>query len=108
MEMRETLQQIRSLSYTPLLAHPERYMYLDYAEYVKLHNEGVKFQLNLASLAGGYGKAVKEKAEWLLANGLYSVAGTDLHSEESIEFITKCKMSKQAVEQVKKLLHSSI
>ena len=108
MEMRETLQQIRSLSYTPLLAHPERYMYLDYAEYVKLHNEGVKFQLNLASLAGGYGKIVKEKAEWLLSNGLYSVAGTDLHSEESIEFITNCKLSKQAVEQIERLLHSSI
>ena len=106
--MRETLQQIRSLSYTPLLAHPERYMYLDYAEYVKLHNEGVKFQLNLASLAGGYGKAVKAKAEWLLANGLYSVAGTDLHSEDAIEFITKCKLSKQAIEQVERLLRNSI
>ena len=108
MEMRETLQQIRSLSYTPLLAHPERYMYLDYAEYVKLHNEGVKFQLNLASLAGGYGKAVKEKAEWLLANGLYSVAGTDLHSEDAIEYITNCKLSKQAVEQVERLLQNKI
>ena len=108
MEMREILQQIKSLGYTPLLAHPERYMYLDNADYANLHSQGVKFQLNLASLAGGYGKAVKAKAEWLLANGLYSVAGTDLHSEESIEFITKCKMSKQAVEQVERLLHSSI
>ena len=108
MEMREILQQIKSLGYTPLLAHPERYMYLDNAEYVKLHNQGVKFQLNLASLAGGYGKAVKKKAEWLLTNGLYSVAGTDLHCEDAIEFITKCKLSKQHIEQVERLLHNSI
>lgn len=106
--MRETLQQIKSLGYYPLLAHPERYMYLDNAEYRKLHDEGVKFQLNLASLAGGYGKTVKKKAEWLLANGLYSVAGSDLHSEDSIEFITKCKLSKRHIEQVKQLLQNRI
>ena len=104
----DTLQQIKSLGYFPLLAHPERYMYLDNADYTKLHSQGVKFQLNLASLAGGYGKAVKKKALWLLSNGLYSVAGTDLHCEDAIEFITNCKLSKQAVEQIEKLLHNSI
>ena len=108
MRMNDTLQQIKSLGYFPLLAHPERYMYLDNADYTKLHSQGVKFQLNLASLAGGYGKAVKKKAEWLLSNGLYSVAGTDLHSEDAIEYITNCKLSKQAVEQVEKLLHNRI
>lgn len=106
--MRETLQQIKSKGYFPLLAHPERYMYLDNAEYVKLHNEGVKFQLNLASLAGGYGKVVKKKALWLLSNGLYSVAGTDLHCEDSIGFITKCKLSKQHIEQITLLLQNNI
>ena len=106
--MNDTLQQIKSLGYFPLLAHPERYMYLNNADYTRLHSQGVKFQLNLASLAGGYGKAVKKKAEWLLSNELYSVAGTDLHSEDTIEYITNCKLSKQAVEQVEKLLHNRI
>ena len=104
MRMDETLQQIKSLGYFPLLAHPERYMYLNNADYTRLHSQGVRFQLNLASLAGGYGKAVKKKAEWLLSNGLYSVAGTDLHCEDAIEFITNCKVSKQAIEQIKTLL----
>ena len=104
MRMNDTLQQIKSLGYFPLLAHPERYMYLSNADYTKLHSQGVKFQLNLASLAGGYGKAVKKKAEWLLSNGLYSVAGSDLHCEEAIEYITNCKLSKQTIEQVNSLL----
>ena len=108
MRMNDTLQQIKSLGYFPLLAHPERYMYLSNADYAKLHSQGVKFQLNLASLAGGYGKAVKKKAEWLLSNGLYSVAGTDLHCEDAIEYITNCKLSKQTIEQVERLLHNSI
>ena len=108
MRFNDTLQQIKSLGYHPLLAHPERYMYLDNAEYRKLHDEGVKFQLNLASLAGGYGKAVKKKAEWLLTNGLYSVAGSDFHCEEAIEYITKCKLSEKEIELVERLLHNSI
>lgn len=108
MRMRDTLQQIKTLGYHPLLAHPERYMYLDNAEYVRLHSEGVKFQLNLASLGGGYGAAVKKKALWLLANGLYSVAGSDLHSEYSIEYLTKSKLSKQHIEQVENLLHNNL
>ena len=108
MRMDETLQQIKSLGYFPLLAHPERYMYLDNADYLKLHSQGVKFQLNLASLAGGYGKTVQKKALWLLSNGLYNVAGTDMHCEDAIEYITNCKLSKQTIEQVERLLHNRI
>ena len=108
MRMNETLQQIKSLGYYPLLAHPERYMYLDNADYIKLHSQGVKFQLNLVSLAGGYGKAVQKKALWLLNHGLYSVAGSDLHCEEAIEYITKCKLSEKEIELVERLLHNKI
>ena len=108
MRFKETLRQIKSLGYYPLLAHPERYMYMDNDEYRRLREEGVKFQLNLVSLAGGYGAVVKKKALWLLANGLYSVAGSDLHSEDAIEFITKCKLSKHNIEQVELLLQNKI
>ena len=108
MRMNDTLQQIKSLGYFPLLAHPERYMYLSNADYTKLHSQGVKFQINLASLAGGYGKAVQKKALWLLSNGLYSVAGSDLHCEEAIEFITKCKLSEKEIEQATTLLQNKL
>ena len=104
----DTLQQIKSLGYFPLLAHPERYMYLEDADYLKLHSQGIRFQLNLASLAGGYGKAVQKKALWLLSNGLYSVCGSDLHCEDAIEFITKCKLSEKEIEQATTLLQNKL
>ena len=103
-KFRETLKQIKSLGYHPLLAHPERYLYMDEAEYRRLREEGVKFQLNLASLAGGYGKTVKKKAQWLLENGFYSVAGSDLHCEDAIEYITRCKISKNETLQLNGIL----
>lgn len=107
-KFRETLKQIKSLGYHPLLAHPERYLYMDEAEYRRLREEGVKFQLNLASLAGGYGKTVKKKAQWLLENGFYSVAGSDLHYEDAIEYITRCKLGEKGIDKINKLLTSSI
>ncbi len=107
-KFRETLKQIKSLGYHPLLAHPERYMYMDEQEYRRLREEGVKFQLNLASLAGGYGKTVKKKAMWLLENGFYSVAGSDLHCEDAIEYITRCKLNKEAILGLQKISDNTI
>ncbi|MBQ5645276.1 MAG: capsular biosynthesis protein [Bacteroidaceae bacterium] len=108
MRFKETLRQIKSLGYYPLLAHPERYMYMDNDEYRRLREEGVKFQLNLASLAGGYGKAVKKKALWLLENGFYSVAGSDLQCEDAIEYITSCKLDEKSLMNVAQLLKNRI
>lgn len=108
MRLHETLQHIKSMGYHPLLAHPERYMYMDNAEYRRLHGEGVKFQLNIASLAGGYGKTVKKKAQWLLKEGMYTVLGSDLHSEDAIEFITNCKLGKEETEAINSLMKNAI
>ena len=58
--------------------------------------------------AGGYGKTVKKKALWLLKEGMYTVLGSDLHSEDAIELITNCKLGKQEVEKVEQLLHNCI
>lgn len=107
MKFRETLKQIKAMGYYPLLAHPERYMYMNESEYRRLREEGIKFQLNLASLAGGYGKTVKKKAQWLLENGFYSVAGSDLHCEDAIEYITKCKLGEKGLLQLSNILNQT-
>ena len=104
----ETLKQIKSMGYYPLLAHPERYMYMDEAEYRRLREEGVKFQLNLASLAGGYGKIVKKKALWLLEKGFYDVAGSDLHCEDTIDYLVKSKIKKNCILNIAKTLKNGI
>lgn len=108
MRMHETLRKIKSCGYHPLLAHPERYMYMKNDEYRQLREEGIKFQLNLVSLAGGYGRTVKKKAEWLLENRLYSVCGSDLHSEEAIEYITGCKLTKKEMIAIQRLLSATL
>ena len=76
------LLRIKSKGYFPILAHPERYLYMDENEYKRLKVMGVKFQLNLFSIMGLYGKEVKKKARSLKCRRMYEYIGTDLHRVE--------------------------
>lgn len=77
--LHNTLLRIKSKGYFPILAHPERYLYMDDNEYKWLKTMGVKFQLNLFSIMGLYGKEVKKKAKSLKSRSMYEYIGTDLH-----------------------------
>ena len=81
------LERIKSAGYHPVLAHPERYLYMSPADYRKLKASGIEFQLNLPSLTGLYGKTAQKKAEALHKHGLYDYTATDLHSIRQLETI---------------------
>jgi tyrosine-protein phosphatase YwqE len=81
---RETIKKIKKKGYYIILAHPERYQYMDTDDYKKLKEDGfLFFQLNLLSPTGYYGKQIQENAEYLLNNGFYTFVGTDIHNLES-------------------------
>ena len=75
----DTLQDILGAGYRPLFAHPERYGYLEDDDYVKLYNMGVRFQMNIGSVVGYYGKAAQNKAYRLLKTHMYEAIGSDCH-----------------------------
>lgn len=75
MDLLSVLQRIQKKGYYPLLAHPERYEYMQKEDYNTLKEEHISFQLNLPSLAGMYGKHVQKKAEDLLKAGMYDRMG---------------------------------
>ncbi len=76
------LERIMAQGYFPVLAHPERYIYMYREDYRKLKDAGIRLQLNLPSLAGIYGRHTQEKARWILNKGYYDFCGTDIHSLE--------------------------
>lgn len=78
------LSAVMSAGYRPLLAHPERYVYLKMTEYEQFRKMGVRFQLNLPSLTGYYGKEVRSRAETLLQKGMYFAYGSDCHNANAI------------------------
>ena len=86
MDMDTILNQIKQKGYYPVLAHPERYVYMGKDRYTALKNKGILFQLNLSSLGGAYGSEAKDKAHWILKQNYYDLVGSDLHSLRNIEY----------------------
>lgn len=89
------IDSIMSAGYYPLLAHPERYTYMDEDEYRRLREKGVKMQLNYVSLVGGYGETSRKKSIWLLKNGFIDVVGSDVHRLASNKSLIAQKPSKK-------------
>ena len=79
MGMRDILQRVQAKGYHPVLAHPERYLYMTDHAYRQLKDMGVKFQLNQFSLYGLYGKEAQKRAIALRKMDMYDYVGTDLH-----------------------------
>ena len=67
--------------YKVILAHPERYaiMQKDYDLLVELHDVGVRFQCNLGSVIGQYGKEPKNLVKRLIKERLVFAFGSDIH-----------------------------
>jgi protein-tyrosine phosphatase len=68
--------------YIPVLAHPERYMYLinNKNRIEDLASRGVLFQLNSTSLAGMYGPVVEKLAKFLVDEKCVHILGSDCHN----------------------------
>lgn len=80
----EIFDRIRAKGYFPVLAHPERYSYMDYEDYDHLIQMDVEFQLNLPSVCGMYGREAMNKAIWLLKKGYYHLCGSDTHRVDAV------------------------
>lgn len=72
---------LKSAGYTPLLAHAERYRFLqnNKDEYQHLKKLGVHFQVNHPSYHLPQTSTRGETARWLHVKGLVDLLGTDLH-----------------------------
>lgn len=91
MDLLDVLFQMQLQGYQPLIAHPERYIYLQGRKtfFDELKNSGCLFQLNLLSLTPHYGTSVQALAEYLLRQELYDYAGTDLHGEKHLQALQR-------------------
>jgi len=81
--------------YQPVIAHPERYIYLknNRSIFEDLKDAGCLLQLNLLSLIGHYGVGVQELAEYLIKNEYYDFVGTDLHHAKHLPLLQKAASS---------------
>lgn len=89
LNLKELLFEMQLAGYTPLLAHPERYVFwhnnLNMFEQLKI--AGCKFQLNLLSLTKHYGEAVYKTSVHLLKHKMIDYVGTDVHHLQHIKML---------------------
>lgn len=103
----EALYEITSDGYTPVIAHPERYLFMDINKYHKLKNCDYLFQLNLLSLSGMYGSQVKRRAIYLLDNNMYDLIGSDMHDLDLFKKnIMEIRLSKLQYNNLQPITHS--
>ena len=95
--LEDYLFRLQTKGYHPLLAHPERYLFLkgNMGKYRELKDRGCEFQLNLLSLSGYYGKPVRENAYQLMEAGLIDFLATDLHHEGQAERLQEMLQDRQ-------------
>jgi protein-tyrosine phosphatase len=85
--LKDILFELQMQGYQPVIAHPERYIYLQQSKdfYDDLKATGCFFQLNVLALSGHYGKTVQELAQYLIKKDYYDLLGTDLHHFRHLE-----------------------
>lgn len=78
----EMIFDLQMKGYDIILAHPERYPYLNVlgSRMEQLKNQGVFFQINALSLGGFYGEEPKRRAYQMLERGWVEFMGTDTHN----------------------------
>lgn len=105
--MEEMIEVAYSKGYTVILAHPERYRYMEEPDYIRWKERGLLFQCNFVSLTGGYGETARKKMEWLLKNNMVNLIGSDLHRKFVFDHIIgKSPKSGSALRNVVEVAHN--
>jgi len=86
MRAKETIYRLIENEYIPIIAHPERYSYVQQdIEYVReLSDMGALFQANYGSIIGMYGHKAKKTVKELLKEDLIQFLGSDVHRPNQI------------------------
>lgn len=100
MDLIGILKRIQSKGYYPILAHPERYVYMGDEDYAELKEMGILFQLNIPALVGMYGERVQKKAQQLLKSGMYTCMGNDTHTHRFFASLLEMKLSEKEIDKI--------
>lgn len=87
-QLEEAIFEMNTRGYTPVLAHPERYVYLHGPKmelYTKLKEMDVLFQVNMLSFIGYYSKPIQKAARDLTKAGMIDLLGSDMHNKRHLE-----------------------
>ena len=83
---------IKLMGYIPVIAHIERYGYLDADTLIGIHQLGALIQVNASSILGDNGKKFQKKVFATIKSGLISFVATDIHGGREISLSSAYKI----------------
>jgi len=94
--MKEFIFLATTKGYRPVLAHPERYLYLqnNLEKAQDLLDRGVLFQINISSITGFYSKIVQTTAQKLIDRGWVHLLGSDCHHLQHVRLVEEAQQLK--------------
>lgn len=94
--LREFIFLANTKGYKPVLAHPERYLYLqnDLGKAEDLLDRGVLFQVNISSLTGYYSRPAQLAAQKLIDRGWVHLLGSDCHHQQHAQLVAEARTLK--------------
>jgi protein-tyrosine phosphatase len=86
----QLLFRLQTKGYRLLLAHPERYSYIDVETVERLVERGVRMQVELGSFIDVYGDRARSGAEKMVEKGLVHVLASDIHRpKQAVEWLSE-------------------
>ncbi len=94
--LEETIFNLQANGFKPILAHPERYTYLqNNLELVhSLTSLGLFMQVNISSLTGYYSKEAQKLAKYLIDTNQIHFLASDIHNQKHLNQVKKATKSK--------------
>ncbi|MGB5966000.1 MAG: CpsB/CapC family capsule biosynthesis tyrosine phosphatase [Sulfurimonadaceae bacterium] len=94
--LEEMVFEMKVAGYKPVLAHPERYMYMhdDFGKYERLKERGLLFQVNIPSFGGHYTKPIQKAAEQIAEAGMVNFIGSDAHKIRHLDALEQVRAEK--------------
>ena len=83
---------IMQMGYIPVIAHIERYRYLDANTLIELHTLGAKIQINAPSVIGDHGKKFQNRVFAAIKSGLVDFVATDAHVNRESSLLSAHKV----------------
>lgn len=95
----QRLNRLKCMGYRPVVAHPERYLFVQRDEELAyyLADQEYVLQINAGSLLGSFGNKTRILAQGMLDNGIVSLIATDTHDR-----VHRPPFLKDMAEQLKK------
>lgn len=106
----QSIIDIAAKRYFPILAHPERYIFLQkrMGKYKSYKRKGILFQMNMLSLGEYYGKDVQQTAYKLLDEELIDYLGSDVHNIQQLHALREIRISRKYIARLLPVLERTI